>query len=83
MVMATELVDWRRVASPRQLMAYLLFVPREHSGGMVQRYAVPSTWRHAAPSSVTADGRDRARRNADQCRGGSHGFLGLRYLTTA
>jgi len=28
-----ELVDWRRFASPRQLMASLGFVPREHSSG--------------------------------------------------
>ena len=33
MVLATDLVDWRRFASPRQLMASLGFVPREHSSG--------------------------------------------------
>ena len=33
MVLATELVDWRRFDSPRKLMAYLGFVPREHSSG--------------------------------------------------
>jgi len=33
MVLATELVDWRRFESPRQLMAYLGLVPREHSSG--------------------------------------------------
>ncbi|MEO5566883.1 MAG: IS110 family transposase [Gemmatimonadaceae bacterium] len=37
MVLATELVDWRRFASPRQLMAYLGFVPREHSSGQRER----------------------------------------------
>jgi len=37
MVLATELVDWRRFASPRQLMAYLGFVPREHSSGPRER----------------------------------------------
>ena len=37
MVLATELVDWRRFASPRQRMAYLGFVPREHSSGPRQR----------------------------------------------
>jgi len=37
MVLATELVDWRRFASPRQLMAYLGFVPREHSSGTRER----------------------------------------------
>ncbi len=37
MVLATELVDWRRVASPCQLMAYLDFVPREHSSGPRER----------------------------------------------
>jgi transposase len=33
MVLATELVDWRRFDSPRKLMAYLGFVPREDSTG--------------------------------------------------
>jgi transposase len=37
MVLATELVDWRRFASPRQLMAYLGFVPREHTSGPRER----------------------------------------------
>ncbi|GAB1343105.1 transposase [Gemmatimonas sp.] len=37
MVLATELVNWRRYASPRQLMAYLGFVPREHSSGPRER----------------------------------------------
>jgi len=37
MVLATELVDWRRFANPRQLMAYLGFVPREHSSGPRER----------------------------------------------
>jgi hypothetical protein len=37
MVLATELVDWRRFASPRQLMAYLGFVPREDSSGPRER----------------------------------------------
>ena len=37
MVLATELVDWRRFASPRQLKAYLGFVPREHSSGPRER----------------------------------------------
>jgi transposase len=37
MVLATELVDWRRFDSPRQLMAYLGLVPREHSSGDRER----------------------------------------------
>jgi transposase len=37
MVLATDLVDWRRFASPRQLMAYLGFVPREHASGPRER----------------------------------------------
>ena len=37
MVLATEVVDWRRFASPRQLMAYLGFVPREHFSGSRER----------------------------------------------
>lgn len=37
MVLATELVDWRRFASPRQLAAYLGFVPREDSTGDRER----------------------------------------------
>ena len=37
MVLATELVDWRRFDSPRKLMTYLGFVPREHSSGPRER----------------------------------------------
>ena len=37
MVLATELVDWRRFYSPRKLMAYLGFVPRVHSSGPRER----------------------------------------------
>ncbi len=37
MVLATELVDWRRFDAPRTLMAYLGFVPREHSSGPRER----------------------------------------------
>jgi hypothetical protein len=37
MVLATELVDWRRFENPRQLMAYLGLVPREHSSGDRER----------------------------------------------
>ena len=37
MVLATELVDWRRFETPRQLMAYLGVVPREHSSGDRER----------------------------------------------
>jgi transposase len=37
MVLATELVDWRRFDSPRKLMAYRGFVPREHSSGPRER----------------------------------------------
>lgn len=37
MVLATELGDWRRFASPRQLAAYLGFVPREDSSGDRER----------------------------------------------
>lgn len=37
MVLATELVDWRRFDSPRKLMAYLGFVPREDSSGPRER----------------------------------------------
>lgn len=37
MVLTTEIGDWRRFASPRQLMAYLGLVPREHSSGDRER----------------------------------------------
>ena len=37
MVLATELVDWRRFTSPRQLMSYFGLVPREHSSGDRER----------------------------------------------
>jgi transposase len=37
MVLTTELVDWRRFDSPRQLMAYLGLVPRERSSGDRER----------------------------------------------
>jgi len=37
MVLATELVDWRRFSSPRQLMSYFGLVPREHSSGERER----------------------------------------------
>ena len=37
MVLATEIGDWRRFASPRELAAYLGFVPREDSGGDRER----------------------------------------------
>ncbi|HEY5552948.1 MAG TPA: IS110 family transposase [Opitutaceae bacterium] len=37
MVLATELVDWRRFDSPRQLMSYLGLVPREDSSGPRER----------------------------------------------
>ena len=37
MVLATELVDWRRFDSPRKLMSYLGFVPREDSSGPRER----------------------------------------------
>lgn len=37
MVLTTEIVDWRRFETPRQLMAYLGFVPREHSSGPRER----------------------------------------------
>ncbi len=37
MVLATELVDWRRFARPQQLMAYLGLVPRESSSGDRER----------------------------------------------
>lgn len=33
MVLATESVEWRRFAHPRQLASYLGLVPREHSSG--------------------------------------------------
>lgn len=33
MVLATEIVDWRRFEHPRQLASYLGLVPREHSSG--------------------------------------------------
>jgi transposase len=33
MVLATELVDWRRFEDPRQLMAYVGLVPSEDSSG--------------------------------------------------
>jgi transposase len=37
MVLATEIGDWRRFDSPRQLMAYLGLVPTEHSSGERRR----------------------------------------------
>jgi transposase len=37
MVLATELVDWRRFDSPRKLMSYLGFVPKEDSSGPRER----------------------------------------------
>lgn len=37
MVLATEIGDWRRFESPRQLMAYLGLVPTEHSSGEKRR----------------------------------------------
>lgn len=37
MVLATEIVDWRRFSTPGQLMAYLGLVPREDSTGERQR----------------------------------------------
>jgi transposase len=37
MVLATELVDWRRFETPGQLMAYLGLVPREDSTGARER----------------------------------------------
>jgi len=37
MVLTTEIVDWRRFEDPRHLMAYLGFVPREHSSGDRER----------------------------------------------
>ena len=37
MVLATEIVDWRRFSSPGQLMAYLGLVPRENSTGDRER----------------------------------------------
>ena len=37
MVLATELVDWRRFDHPRQLSAYLCLVPSEHSSGNRER----------------------------------------------
>lgn len=37
MVLATEIVDFRRFESPRQLMAYLGLVPSEHSSGTRER----------------------------------------------
>lgn len=37
MVLATEVVDWRRFATPGQLMAYLGLVPREDSSGNTER----------------------------------------------
>jgi hypothetical protein len=37
MVLACELVDWRRFATPGQLMAYLGLVSREHSSGERER----------------------------------------------
>lgn len=37
MVLASELGDWRRFGSPRELMAYLGLVPSEHSSGPHER----------------------------------------------
>ena len=36
MVLATEIVDWRRFAKPTQLMAYVGLVPRENSSGATE-----------------------------------------------
>ena len=43
MVLATELVDWRRFTSPRQLMSYFGLVPREHSSGERERRGAITT----------------------------------------
>ena len=37
MVLATELVDWRRFSSPRQLMSYFGLVPHDNSSGERER----------------------------------------------
>jgi transposase len=37
LVLATELIDWRRFGSAREVMAYVGLVPREHSSGERQR----------------------------------------------
>ena len=37
MVLATEIVDWRRFEHPRQLACYLGLIPREDSSGDRQR----------------------------------------------
>jgi len=37
MVLATEIVDWRRFERPHQLACYLGLIPREDSGGARQR----------------------------------------------
>lgn len=37
LVLATEIQDWRRFANPRQVMAYVGLVPREHSSGERER----------------------------------------------
>lgn len=50
MVLATELGDWRRFASPTQLMAYLGVVPSEHSSGERRR-----------PGSITKAGNSHCR----------------------
>ena len=46
MVLATALVDWRRCDSPRKVMAYLGFVPREHSSGPRERRGSITTAGH-------------------------------------
>jgi transposase len=68
MVLACELVDWRRFARPGQLMAYLGLVSREHSTGERERRSsitkagnrhcrhvlVQAAWSYRHPPKVSA-----------------------------
>lgn len=61
LVLATELVDWRRFASPRQLAAYLGLVPAEDSSGDRERKGALTKAGHAPGrhARIQAAGSDR------------------------
>lgn len=68
MVLATEIGDWRRFESPRQLMAYLGLVPSEHSSGERRRQGaitkagnshcrhvlIQAAWSYSRPPTLSA-----------------------------
>ena len=72
-VLATEIGDFRRFASPRQLMAYLGLVPSEHSSGRkvqregitkagntrARRVLIEGAWSYRWPARVTNEIRAR------------------------